>query len=106
MSDRRVLFLNKPIEVFAGEVLFGAKKYLENQVPLRRAPQTRLLDMLKKDLFFLLEFFFFLRHTVRSQFYHPDFSFAIEITSRRACSSTGLPPFAAASPIDRSPSSR
>ena len=52
MTDRWIFGLDQTIEVFAGEVLFGAQEHLENQIPLGCSLQSPLLDVFEK--YFLL----------------------------------------------------
>ena len=52
LADGRVFGLNEPVEVFAGEMLFGPQKDVKNQVALRRALESSLLQVL--DEYFLL----------------------------------------------------
>jgi hypothetical protein len=44
-------------------VFLGPKKNLEDQVALARPAQTGLLNVFQKDLLFLYELVFLLRHT-------------------------------------------
>jgi hypothetical protein len=44
--------LHEAVEVFIGEVLFGAKEDTKNEVTLRRALKSFLLDMFEKDFVF------------------------------------------------------
>ncbi len=49
LPDAGVFLPHQAIKVFAGEVCFGAQKYVENEVPLRRALESLLLDVLEKN---------------------------------------------------------
>lgn len=62
VADGRVLFLHQPVQVLACEVLFGAEEDIHDQVPLRRPPQTCLLDVCQEDLPLLTELLFSFRH--------------------------------------------
>jgi hypothetical protein len=51
VPDVRVFLLDEMIKVFAGEVLLGAQKHVENHVALRRPLQPGALDVPVKNLF-------------------------------------------------------
>ena len=52
LTDGRILFLHQPVEVFVREMFLGAQENIQNQVALRRALQSPLLDVFKKDFLF------------------------------------------------------
>ena len=62
MADRRIEFVNEPVEVFAGQVVLGAQERLKYQVALPGTAQPGGLDMLEKDLFFHLKTVFCFSH--------------------------------------------
>src|SRR5205807_3530147 len=49
LSNRRVPFTHQTVKVFTRHVAFGVQKHFENKIPLRRALETFLLDVLVKD---------------------------------------------------------
>ena len=49
LTDVGVLLTNQTVKVFAGKVGFRSQKCVENQVALRRALKSLLLDMFEKN---------------------------------------------------------
>jgi len=55
VPDRRILFLNEPVKILTCQVFLRFQKDLKDQITLTGPPETRLPDVLKKDLFFFFE---------------------------------------------------
>lgn len=62
VADRRVFLLDQPIKVFTGQMILCSQENIHDEVALSRPPQTGLLDMRKKDLSLLREFFLLSTH--------------------------------------------
>lgn len=52
LPDLRVFLLHEPVEVFARQVFLGAQEHVEDEVALRRAFETRALDVAMKNFLF------------------------------------------------------
>ena len=49
LTDFGVFFLDQPVEVFARQMFFGAEEDIEDEIALRRALETRALDVAMKN---------------------------------------------------------
>lgn len=52
LTDIGIFAANKAVEIFAGQMLFGTQKDLENEVALNRALESLLLDVSQKYFLF------------------------------------------------------
>jgi len=57
LTHRGIFLFDQPIEIFMGEMLFGAKKYMEDQVSLRGTFQPFFLDVFEEHFLFFCYWF-------------------------------------------------
>jgi hypothetical protein len=49
LTDGWIFFLHEAVEIFVGEMIFGAQEDIEDQLALRRTLESLPLDVFKKD---------------------------------------------------------
>jgi hypothetical protein len=57
LAHRWIFLFDQPIEIFMGQMLFSAKKYMEDQVSLRSAFQAFFLDVFEEHFLFFCYWF-------------------------------------------------